>query len=246
MGMLDLFREWLRKTENRFRPRRRRGLESAEQLESRRMLSAVLVGTTLKVNADPLPQNNIVINQDSSGVQVMENGVQTFNSTMTVNTINVYGNFGDDAVTINKLSNSTVFTFDGSGGTNSLVAPNGPNNWLISGVNSGAWNGNTFNNVQNLGGGTFNDNFRFAPGGVLSGAIDGGGGIDRLDYSMLTNGIIVNLGTNSATAIGGGFNNITDFAGANDTTNLLIGPNTKNTWQITGSNTGNINLQQFY
>lgn len=246
MGMLDLFREWLKKADNRFRPRRRFGLESPEQLETRAMLSAVLIGTTLNVNAEPLPQNNIVINQDSSGVKVTENGVETFSSAMPIDTVNVFGSFGDDNVTVTSLFKPTVFTFDGAGGTNSLTAPSGPNNWLITGVNSGLWNGNSFSSVQNLGGGTFNDNFRFVPGGVISGAIDGGGGIDRLDYSPMSTGVVVNLATKSATAIGVGFVNISDFVGASDNTNLLIGPNTDNTWRITTPNTGNINLQQFY
>lgn len=165
---------------------------------------------------------------------------------MTIDAIKVFGNAGDDHVTVSSVFNSTIFMFDGAGGVNSLIAPSGPNNWLINGVNSGLWNGNSFYNAQNISGGTFNDNFRFVPGGIISGTIDGGGGIDRLDYSPLTTGVVVNLATNSATAIGVGFANITDFVGASDNTNLLIGPNTTNTWQITTPNTGNINLQQFY
>lgn len=165
---------------------------------------------------------------------------------MTIDTVNVFGNAGDDHVTVSSLFKATTFSFNGGSGINSLTAPSGPNNWLITGVNSGLWNGNSFSGVENLEGGMFNDNFRFVPGGVISGVIDGGGGIDRLDYSPLSNGVVVNLGTNTATAIGVGFNHISDFVGASDNTNLIIGPNSANVWQITSPNAGNINLQQFY
>ena len=267
MGMLDLFREWQRKVDNRFRARRRRGLEHPEQLELRRMLSAVVIGTTLRVDADPNPQNQITITQDSNNVTVIENGIKTFDAASMmidptmINAINVFGNAGDDSVTITSIFKTTALTVDGGGGNNTLTAlqppfdPNAPlllpnippvSNWLISSPNSGSWNGNAFGNIQNLVGGVGNDNFLFAPSGIVSGSIDGGGGVDSLNYSGLTNGIIVDLTSNSATAIGAGFTNISDFVGSSDNTDLLLGPNTANQWQITGANTGSINQHQFY
>jgi hypothetical protein len=247
MGMLDLFREWQRKVDNRLRPRLRRGVERSEELELRRMLSAIVVGTTLTVDADPNPVNQIAITQNSSGVSVDENGTITqFDPSVTINTIKVNGNFGDDFITVNSLFNTTSFSANGGGGNNSLIAPSGINDWFITGANSGQWNGNPFSNMQNLVGGIFNDSFRFVPTGVISGMIDGGGGIDRLDYSALTSGVTVDLTAHSATAIGVGFDHISDFIGSSDNTDRLTGPNTANTWQITGGNRGNINQQQFY
>lgn len=258
MGLLDLFRQWQKKADVRFRPRRYRGLGTGQQLELRRMLSASYSNGTLTVTADPVPANDVVVNQDQTGVTVIQNGTTIYQDTAVVNAINYQGDAGDDHLTITSIFKTTVLTVDGAGGNNTLSMlsqpfdpsqpppPPAPNLWVISSANSGTWNGNNFYSIQNLQGGIGDDRFVFVPSGIISGTIDGGGGVDTLDYSSLTNGIVVNLSSNSATGIGSGFIRISDFVGTSDNTDLLIGPNTNNLWQITGGNRGNVNAQQFY
>lgn len=246
MGMLDLFREWQKKVDSRLRPRRRKGIFRSEELESRRMLSAVLIGTVLTVDSTPGP-DIIGIRQDATGVKVTENGVDTvFSSASTINSIKIFGNAGDDQITINGLFNSTSLTVDGGSGFNSLLMLSGANNWTISGPNSGTCNGNSFTNIQNLSGGAFNDTFRFQSTGFVGGKIDGGGGVDALDYASRSNGVVINLSSASATAIGAGFVKISDFVGSSDNTDILVGPSETNVWRLTSGDTGYINQLQFF
>lgn len=260
MGMLDLFRQWQKKADLRYRARRFRGLGIVQELEQRRVLSAVYdAGTqTLTITSDLTPTNNVEITQDSSGVTVLQNNSVAFTGNVVVNTMKYLGNSSDDNVKIVSLFQTTALTVDGGGGNNSLTAlrppfdpnlpppPSATSTWNITSANSGTWNGNNFYSIQNLQGGLGVDRFVFSPSGIISGTIDGGGGVDTLNYAALNKGVVINLGTNSATGIGSGFQNISDFVGSSDNTDLLIGPNTSNFWQITGGNTGNVNTQKFY
>ena len=247
MGMLDLFREWQNSGSKKFRPRRRRRLECTEVLEFRRMLSVVLNGTTVRIDGSAVP-DIVTIYQNSSGVSVTENGaVTTFGPSKPVNGIYFFGSTGDDQVCIQGILPGTSLGVYGGSGVNTLISPNSINLWQITGPNSGTLNGNTFTNMQNLTGGTSNDTFQFGPSGFVSGTINGGGGIDALDYSHRTTGVVVNLATNSATAVGSGFSRISDVYGSSDTTDTLVGDNnTLNTWYITSGNAGNINGQFYF
>ena len=72
-------------------------------------------------------------------------------------------------------------------GGSTLVAANSTNTWNITGADrgtlSGYPNGLTFENIENLVGGTLDDTFVFADGAAISGTIDGKAGTDTLDYS---------------------------------------------------------------
>ncbi len=245
MGMLDLFREWQNSGSKRFRPRRRRGFEPTEVLELRRMLSAVLTGTTVRIDGS-VSADTVTILQNSTGVTVTENGTTTtFDSSKTVNSIYFFGGVGNDQVTINGvLPGTSLGVYGGSGSNNTLISPNSDNLWKITGPNSGTFNGNAFTNMQNLVGGTHNDTFQFGPSGFVSGTIKGGGGIDTLDYSPRTAGVVVNLAAGTASAIGSGLTQISALIGSSNSSNTLIGSNnTLNTWNITSGNSGNINGQ---
>src|SRR5262249_41621400 len=103
--------------------------------------------------------------------------------------------------------------------------------------------GETFSSFENLTGGSGLDAFAFQPGGGVSGNIDGGGGTDSLDYSLLAGPVTVNLQTGAASNIGGTFSNIENFIGSTSTDDTLIGPDA--TWTITGPNSGNVNAFSF-
>lgn len=246
MGMLDLFREWQRTRSGKFRARRRTGSMRVEELEIRRVLSPMLTGSTLEVDGTAAA-NVIAVTQDVTGVTVTIDGTTTsYGPGTPIDTINVLAGDGDDQITINGIFNSTVLTVDGGTGTNTLISPAQANLWAVTGPNSGTLNGNAFSNIQNLVGGGFTDTFQFGSAGFVSGYVDGGSGINILDYSTRATGAIVNLQTSKATAVGGVFMNITDFHGSGDNSDLLIGANAANTWDITSGDTGDINSLFFF
>ena len=246
MGMLDLFRNWLDHKRGQFRPRHRTGNLGIESLEIRRVLSPVLVGTTLTIDGTAAA-DTVDLTQDASGVKVVLNGVETnYNAATPIDTIKIFGYGNDDQITVNRVFESTALTVDGGTGNDTLVSPIIANNWQITGPNSGTLNGDAFSNVENLVGSGLIDNFRFGPAGFVSGNVDGAGGINTIDYSGRTTGVVVDLSTGKGTAMGGQFSNITNFFGSSDNTDMLTGPNTSNQWQITSGNAGNINLQNFF
>lgn len=235
---------------------RSRGVQlRLEQLESRAMLSVVnLTGTA---------GNDVITFQqtDATHDTYTLNGTPNTFSTVGVTSITIDSGTGSDNISI--LSASPIIPFSASGtgsdtftlgdtqfsgmsltggsGTNKIIESNGTNSWIISPGNSGTVNGVSFSNIQNLTGGTGSDTFTFFPNGFVSGAIDGGGGDDALDYSNRSVGVVVNLQTASATAIGGGFTNITSLFGATASSNTLTGANTTNIWSLSGPDSGTIN-----
>jgi Ca2+-binding RTX toxin-like protein len=87
-------------------------------------------------------------------------------------------------------------------------------------------------------GGTGTDAFVLKSGGSI-GSVNGGAGLNRLDYSFLASPITVNLQTSTATAVGS-FTNITQVYGSTAGGDTLIAPNVTNTWNITSANAGKI------
>ncbi|MGB9428303.1 MAG: hypothetical protein WCC11_00245, partial [Gammaproteobacteria bacterium] len=140
-----------------------------------------------------------------------------------------------------------TFTITGGGGNDTLVGPTaGTYIWNINAANTGklSFSNLHFTGIGNLIGGAGNDTFAFASGGSLSGTVDGGGGVNTLDYSAFGSAVAVNLSNNSSTAINGGaaggFSNIEALTG-NGAGTTLTGPGGINNWDITGLNAGDIN-----
>ena len=81
-----------------------------------------------------------------------------------------------------------------------MIGPNATNIWSITAVNAGTVGTFSFSAVENLTGGTGEDEFVFGAGKTISGKIDGGGGgTDWLDYAAYTTAVTVNLATLTAT-----------------------------------------------
>ncbi|MEQ9486587.1 CHAT domain-containing protein [Coleofasciculus sp. F4-SAH-05] len=122
-----------------------------------------------------------------------------------------------------------------SGGS-TLVGSDQDTTWTINGTDSGDLsgfsNGLGFTSIENLIGGTAADTFVFNNNGIISGTIDGGGGLgtDSLDYSKAVNSVTLDLET---------IENVEALIGNNDIT--LVGENTPNSWTITGNNSGTVN-----
>jgi hypothetical protein len=107
----------------------------------------------------------------------------------------------------------------------------------------------TFSEFENLAGGTADDDFVVgaAAGAGVTGFIDGQGGTNTIDYTAAAGPVTVDLGGsgNASTAAGDGivnFDRVTGSDGAGDT---LIGPSENAIWNITGSNSGDVNNVTF-
>ena len=112
-------------------------------------------------------------------------------------------NAGSGADTINITGRDSAFAgslvVNGDADSDTLVGPNVPSTWNLTGANTGNIAGlvNSFTTTENLTGGSDADSFIFATGGSVSGAINGGDGTDTLDYSAYTTQVAVNLGLGS-------------------------------------------------
>lgn len=170
------------------------------------------------------------------------NGNTFTDSGASVNAVFV-GGAGNDTYTFNGATMGSNTTIQDSGGSNKLYGPNLINTWIINGTNAGSLNGVcTFSGVQNLYGGSSDDLFRFSGAGKVGGAVNGGSaGNDTLDYTNYTGGAVaVNLAAHTATATGS-FANILNFIGHAPLSSTLVGPNTTNSWSLSGANSGTLN-----
>jgi filamentous hemagglutinin family protein len=120
-----------------------------------------------------------------------------------------------------------------------LIGANTVNTWSLTGTNAGTLNGTGFSQFQNLVGGTNTDTFTIPDGASVTGIINGGAGINTLNYSTYNSAIAINLGTNTASATGG-ISNIGVIQGGPNPNNTLTGTAGNNTFDITGINAGNV------
>ncbi|MBD1834550.1 hypothetical protein H6F61_18055 [Cyanobacteria bacterium FACHB-472] len=149
---------------------------------------------------------------------------------------------GNDADTFTLGTDGSVAKIDGGGGNNTLVGANTVNNWNLEDPNSGDVNdGNSFTNIQNLTGGAETDTFKVKDGATIANNIDGNAGTDTLDYSTHSAKITVDMGARKATGVGGTISNIEGTVGGTNTENTLVATDTKNVWNLTSNNSGEVN-----
>jgi len=109
----------------------------------------------------------------------------------------------------------------------------------IDGTVLGAGLDFSFSGFNLVAGGSADDVFALSSTIPLTIVLDGGDGVDQLDYSDLTTPIEVNLATGTASGIAG-FLNMEEFLGSLSTGDVLQGQDTGNTFTIAGNNLGNI------
>ena len=134
---------------------------------------------------------------------------------------------GDDSVTI--LSGSA--TVDGGAGVDQLIGSSQVNTWNLTGLGIGTLNTIPFTSIETISGGSHSDDFRFADAGRLTGTIDGGDGIDTLDYGDRVSAVSLNLTTNKATGASG-IASLEILKAGVASTDQLTGPNSTNNWRL--------------
>jgi Ca2+-binding RTX toxin-like protein len=147
--------------------------------------------------------------------------------------LTILGGSGNNALTVSGTSASTPVTWNAGSGNNMLTGSNTNNTWFLTSVNGGTLGNLTFAAVQNLIGGAGNDIFMLSAGQGVTGAIDGGAGMDTLNYAayLASQRVSVDLALGTATNIGGGIAHIENVTGGkgNDTLrgdagdNVLLG-----------------------
>ena len=130
--------------------------------------------------------------------------------------------------------------FDGGAGANRLIGPEAATTWHVSGSGSGDLGGSSFvrfAGVEGLTGGGLADVFLVANGAGIS-AIDGGGGKDTL--SATDGAHSWRIASANAGSLGGStaFSAIEVLDGSGSDT--LVGPNSDQTWALTGDGSGRV------
>jgi hypothetical protein len=131
----------------------------------------------------------------------------------------------DDPVTSTRTaavgSFSRITNFVGNAGS-TLVGPDQPSTWAMTGTNSGQVAGATFSGFENLTGGSSDDTFAFHSGASLSGTLDGGGGVNALDDSAYQGDVLVDLLLHTASLVGRGAYNVANVRGSQGN-DLIVG-----------------------
>jgi Ca2+-binding RTX toxin-like protein len=196
------------------------------------------LGYLLAVNGDQQPASSndtITLDQtDAGGVRVTLNGEVAQFDPDTILGITVSAGAGTNTVTLGGTAAPPI-TIDGGPGTTTLRGPDVPSTWALSATNTGTLQSPQgfdvhFSSAANLTGGRAGNTFKFLHSplgnvnGGLTGVLDGGGGVNTLDYSSLTQGVAVNLATGKATNVKGGIHHITVVLGGRGN-NVLTGGN---------------------
>ncbi len=131
---------------------------------------------------------------------------------------------------------------DGGEGDDELSGPEADSTWNITGPNAGSIAGISFTEIENLTGGLGADVFVFSGGSVV-GLVEGGAGIDTLDYAAYFAAVMIDLSTSSATAVGGfaGIENVIGGSGVD----TLIGLDADVTWNVADIDAGSVEGMSF-
>lgn len=160
------------------------------------------------------------------------------------------GNFiaqidGDEFGVLN-LSNIERILANDNERNNTLRASNENsrvNNWVINGTNAGEINDRiTFDGFNNLSGGQGDDTFFFNAQDIITGLIDGAGGVDSLSLVDLADqhSISVVIGRDAPEISDLNVVDVETINANADNQNTLIGNNRMNTWVIDGINNGEL------
>jgi hypothetical protein len=147
-------------------------------------------------------------------------------TTQFLSQFDIFGGPGNDVFNFDiaadqPAGNGNIAVLDGGADLDRLRGPNSATAWNINGANGGDLGSVArFVAIENLVGGLAADTFVIAAGAGLSGAIDGGGGVNTLDYSAF-NGDSGDGASSALVARYSGDGNADDAVGGNNGT--LVG-----------------------
>ena len=144
---------------------------------------------------------------------------------------------GAVSVSLGSGDYSSIESFIGNNIASTFIGLASTNNWVITGNNDGTIGTVNFTNFNNLTGNAFSDNFQFQNGSAISGTIDGGAGVDVVDFNLESG--IVSVALDSAK-----YANVESFIG-NNNSSTIAGDNVANTWTVTGVNNGTVGSISF-
>lgn len=135
------------------------------------------------------------------------------------------GGGGNDAFTVQALPAAPAL-IDGGAGDDTLTGPNLSNSWeigsLVAGRDGVLDHSLGFVSVRDLVGNAGNDVFAFVNNGSLAGRVDGGGGLNTLDYTADTRNLLVSLLAGTADGVGLGISAIRNVKGGRGE-DILVG-----------------------
>ncbi len=125
-----------------------------------------------------------------------------------------------------------------------LIGRSGVNTWLIEQTNGGVLtNGTdaaiTFEGFDTIIGNEQNDTFTVDAYGRLSGFVDGGEGLNRVNADSAIGNLRVAVGLNPSADLQ--LSNIQNVSALNGANNILLGANTDNDWLVSQVNEGSLN-----
>ena len=161
----------------------------------------------------------------------------TVNGSGGQDSVDLSAKAGAVAISLDNTGYSNIETFIGNNAGSTLTGANNSNTWTISGINDGTVGTVTFFNFNNLQGNSSSDSFVFNDGSSITGSVDGGPGLDTVNFSAETGSVSVQLGA-------AGFSNVETFIG-NNTSSTLTGDNLTSSWIITGQNDGSVGTTNF-
>ncbi|MES2101762.1 MAG: LEPR-XLL domain-containing protein, partial [Pseudomonadota bacterium] len=171
----------------------------------------------------------------------------------------ISGGSAADVFTLTSADSISV-EIAGGGGIDTLIGFDADNKWVVSGAGAGSLNAivdsaRAFVGMENLTGGSDDDEFKIGASGALTGVIDGGAfdietpTVNTLDYSTRGAPVTVNLQTGAASGLTLPFSRITKVVGSNaPAPDTLIGPLPsfdQTAWSITGANSGSVDDTEF-
>ncbi len=135
------------------------------------------------------PSQNIVLAGSDNNTDALDLTVAELNRLNGFSSITIGRTDGTGAIALNPFNfNNPVNIAGGS----TLVGPNEPTTFKITGSNSGEVSGFnsplSFSSIENLSGGTANDTFLLGNGAFISGTLDGGGGDDTYTINLSSTG----------------------------------------------------------
>lgn len=168
-----------------------------------------------------------------NGRTITHDGVQVIVSTLAGKDTIMLGHLGD------LPANADVLVFGGDD-SDTLEGPQEANLWDITEANGGTLNsGIRFSSMERLQGGIAADIFWFGIRASMSGTVHGGGGVNTLNYAGFASAITINLQLSTAPGLAA-FSAITQVVGGRSAADVLIGSNRTTTWNLTGSDEGQV------